>query len=227
MVAIFVLVLFLSALIIDLLLLNFQGKYHPAFEQAFSPLDKILFNKNNYLFPSDLQLSKGHTWLRKNNDGTVDLGLDSFGKIILGTVPIISYAAEGRQIKLGDILFEATRGDNKIKFLSPINGNVKAINKNLDGNLISDTYSTWNLKLIPENYSENEKMLISGKKAKNWIKNEFKELKKFIDLYSPENSSTGVTMYDGGSISDDAVSFIVFNNSNDFEMKFQSNKSEN
>ncbi|MFZ1290559.1 MAG: hypothetical protein WAR79_10740 [Melioribacteraceae bacterium] len=226
MVAIFVLIIFLSVLVVDIVVLNLQGKYHPAFEPLFNPLDMLIFDKSNYLIPSDMQFSKGHTWLRKNEDGTFDIGIDSFGTTVLGTMPILNYPVEGTEIKCGEMLLEAGRGDDKIKFLSPISGIVKVVNRNLIESKISDAYSTWNVKLISENFSENEKMLLSGSKASTWMKKEFKKLKKFIDIHSVEIETAGATMYDGGSLSEDAVSSIVFNNAEDFEMKFLSYKSE-
>lgn len=227
MVAIFVLILFLSVILADIIVLKYKGKYHPAFETSFNILDKLIFDKNNYLVPSDLYLSKGHTWIRINDDGTFDIGIDSFGKTAIGTMPILNFATEGKDLKCGEIFLEASRRNEKIKFLCPVSGTIKAVNKKLIGNKISDAYSMWSVKIIPDNNFQNEKMFLSGSKATTWMKREFKELKKFLDIHSFEIACAGVTMYDGGSLSEDAVSYVVFNNANDFETKFLSNKSEN
>ena len=78
---------------------------------------------------------------------------------------------------------------DKIKFLSPISGIVKVVNRNLIESKISDAYSTWNVKLISENFSENEKMLLSGSKASTWMKKEFKKLKSLLNkAFSLERS---------------------------------------
>lgn len=222
MVAIFVLILFLSVLVVDLVVLHIQGKYHPAFEPSFNLRDKLIFDKGNFLIPSDLLFSKGHTWLRKNDDGVFDIGIDLFGTTVMGTMPVLNCPWEGAEIKRGEMLLVAGRENKQIKFLSPVSGIIKAVNKNLIGNKIPDAYSTWSLKLIPEDFSENRKMFLSGRKASTWMKKEFRKLKFFIDIHSPRLESAGATMYDGGSVSEDAVSSLVFNNTNDFERIFLS-----
>ncbi|MCB0753722.1 MAG: hypothetical protein KDC52_19775, partial [Ignavibacteriae bacterium] len=79
MVAIFVLAVFLSVLSIDLIVLKFQGKYHPAFETPSAQYDEPIYDGNVITIPSNLFLSKGHTWLKKNKDGLIEIGIDPFG----------------------------------------------------------------------------------------------------------------------------------------------------
>ena len=222
MVAFFVLIIFLSVLAIDMVVLHMRGKYHPAFEPSYNLRDKLIFDKSNFIIPSELFFSKGHTWLRKNDDGIFDIGIDSFGAVVLGTMPILMCADEGIRIKRGEILLEAGKGDAKIRFLSPVSGIIKAVNNNLIGNKIPDAYATWRIKLIPEDFAENGKMFLSGSRASAWMKKEFGKLKEFIDNRSPLIESAGVTMYDGGTVSDDAVSSLVINYTNEFEIKFLS-----
>ena len=84
MVAIFVLTMFLLFLSVDLIVLKIQGKYHPAFEPSLPQFDSAIFSRNSFSIPSNIFISKGHTWLRKNNDGLVSIGIDEFGSMALG-----------------------------------------------------------------------------------------------------------------------------------------------
>ena len=102
MVAIFVLTMFLFFLAIDLVVLKIQGKYHPAFEPSILQFDSSHFEINNYQIPADIYFSKGHTWLKKNRDGLISIGIDEFAASALGKLSILNYADEGKQLKRGD-----------------------------------------------------------------------------------------------------------------------------
>ncbi|MCC7094150.1 MAG: hypothetical protein IT277_08180, partial [Ignavibacteriaceae bacterium] len=64
MVAIFVLTVFLLFLVVDFYVLKVQGKFHPAFEPELSQLSLPIFEKAKFAVPSNIFLSKGHTWLQ-------------------------------------------------------------------------------------------------------------------------------------------------------------------
>lgn len=222
MVAIFVLVLFLTVISVDMIVLRFRGKYHPAFEPPFSPYDIMLLDKNNFALPPDTLFSKGHTWLRKNGNGSFDIGIDALGMTALSPMPVLNYVKEGSEIRRGEMLLEGGAGNNKIRFLSPVNGTVQAVNKNIAGGKISDAYKTWNIRVISADPDGNRKLFLSGNEASSWMKKEFIRLKKFIDVRSPRIEAAGATMQDGGLLSDDAVSSMVAQNAVDFEKQFLS-----
>lgn len=222
MVAIFVLVLFLTVISVDLIVLKFQGKYHPAFAPSFSPYDLLIFNENNFTVPQDIFFSKGHTWLKTNEDGTINIGIDALGLAALGPNPVMSFVKEGTELLRGGTLMEGGQGDNKIKFLSPVKGTVKAVNKKIPGNENPGAYTIWNIQVTAEDFIENRKLFVSGKQALPWMRKEFVKLKSFLDKRTPHIAFAGVTMYDGGSPSADAVSSVVYKNAKDFEKQFLS-----
>ena len=76
--------------------------------------------------------------------------------------------------------------------------------------------------MISKDSTKKSTLFISGNEALNWMKNEFSKLKDFIDDHSPKVELAGETMYDGGSLSNETVVFIVDNNLNDFEKEFLS-----
>lgn len=222
MVAIFVLVLFLTVISVDMIVLRFRGKYHPAFEPPFSPYDIMLLDKNNFALPPDTIFSKGHTWLRKNGNGTFDIGIDALSMAALGPMPVLNYVKEGSELRRGEMMLEGGVGNNKIRFLSPVSGTVQAVNQNIAGGKISDAYETWNVRVISDDPAGNRKLFLCGNDASLWMKKEFIRLKKFIDVRSPQIQTTGATMLDGGLPSDDAVSAVVAQNAVDFEKQFLS-----
>lgn len=222
MVAIFVLTMFLLFLSVDLIVLKIQGKYHPAFEPSFAQFDSSVFGRNNLFIPTDISFSKGHTWLKKNSDGLISIGIDEFGTMALGPLSLLNCAAVGRELKRGEIIFEGAYGNKNVKFLSPINGIVKSVNKNILGKKISNPYETWGVQIVSDEFSDNKEMFLSGKEAFTWIKKESIKLKDFIVNHSLKADLAGTTMFDGGSLSNDTISLLVDNSVNDFEKEFLS-----
>jgi glycine cleavage system H lipoate-binding protein len=141
-VAIFVLTLFLLFISVDLIVLKIQGKSHPAFEPLIPPFDSLVFDRNSFTIPSNIFFSKGHTWLKKNNDGLISIGIDEFGMMALGTLSILNCAQVGQEVKRGEMIFEGAYGNKTVKFLSPTNGIVKSVNENIFGKKISNPYET-------------------------------------------------------------------------------------
>lgn len=222
MVAIFVLTMFLLFLSVDLIVLKIQGKYHPAFEPSFSQFDSAIFSRNSFSIPSNVFFSKGHTWLKKNNNGLILIGIDEFGTKALGSLSIINCAAVGKELKRGELIFEGAYGNKKVKFLSPINGIVKSVNENILSKKISNPYETWGAQIVSDEFSDNKEMFLSGREAFNWIKKESIKLKDFIVNHSLKTDLAGATMFDGGSLSKDTISFLIDNSVIDFEKEFLS-----
>ncbi len=220
MVAIFVLAAFLFFISVDLIVLKIQGKNHPAFEPSFPQYDLSIFNGNNFTIPSNIFISKGHTWFKKNKDGLISIGIDAFGTMALGTLTILKCAEAGKELKRGEMIFEGSYGNKIVKFLSPVNGVVKSINTNIIGQKISNPYETWGVQLFSKNFLLDREVSLSGMSASNWMKKEYIKLKSFIESHSPKIELVGATMFDGGSLSNDTVSSLVDQSVNDFEKEF-------
>ena len=222
MVAIFVLAVFFLFLVVDLIVLKIEGKTHPAFEPQLAQLSIPIFDKEPFAIPANTILSKGHTWLRPNNDGLVSIGIDEFGLNALGTLSISSCPKKGKLIKRGDILFEATSGNKKVNFLSPVDGIVSSVNKEKIGKRITDPYKTWGVQLLSKDFSENKKIGFSGDDAMYWLKKESIKFKSFINNGLPKVEAVGATMFDGGLIKRELVSSLNEINVKEFEKEFLS-----
>ena len=212
MVAIFVLAGFISILLLDLLVLKLQGKVHPAFEPSSPIQEGIPSFVGNASFASELFLSKGHTWLKKNNDGLIEIGIDSFATSALGALSITKAAEQGSKIKRGDVLFVGNYGTENVEFLSPISGKVKSFNRNIIGNKISSPYQTWGIKLDSHDMNKKGNHFFTGNEAIEWIKSETIKLKNFLEPNSYNVELVGETMFDGGASSENS-SFASANNS--------------
>jgi glycine cleavage system H protein len=222
MVALFVMTAFLLILIIDMIVLRMEGKYHPAFEPTSPQYELPILNGKNYSIPSDIYISKGHTWYRNNKNGLIDIGIDEFGATALGKLSVIKFAEMGKELKRGDVVFEGTYGNNPIKFLSPINGTVNSVNTYIINNEIAAPYRTWGVQLSPNENSINLELFFSGEKAANWLSQEFNRLKNFIEQNTPNVAVAGETMYDGGLPNNNSITSMDDKAVNNFEKEFLS-----
>jgi glycine cleavage system H lipoate-binding protein len=201
MVAICVLTAFVFILLVDHLVLRIQGKVHPAFEPAIAVINLTESTEINYVLPQNIYLSKGHTWLKNNNDGLIEIGVDQFVASALGGLSITKCLDENSTVKRGDVLFAGNYCTEKVEFLSPVNGTVKKINKKIIGNKITNPYGTWGMKIYSEENIDNKKEFFSGNDAVEWMKTEFHKLKLLLEKHDANMELVGETMFDGGAAS--------------------------
>ena len=103
-------------------------------------------------------------------------------------------------MKRGDVIFEGAIGNKKLKFRSPVNGVVKAINSNPSIEKFLDPYDDWNVELSSKDFTCGKELYFSGSEALNWLKQEFIKLDGFLMKHFAGPELAGVTMYDGGKI---------------------------
>jgi glycine cleavage system H protein len=212
MVALFVVVTFLLFILVDYFVLKAQGKTHPAFSAR-------VFDKRSFFFPSEVIFTSGHLWLLKMKDGLVKVGIDEFIHKALGNIILQPVVAEGASVNRGDKILQARIGQNKLNFLSPVDGSIKFVNKNL-GKKLQDPYGDdWGLVIAP--VSAVEKNSFKSKEgAVEWLHQEFSRLKDFLSIHTGDAAVAGATMYDGGNIVEGVVSLLNENAVKDFEQKF-------
>lgn len=222
MVALFVLAAFIFFIVLDFAVLKIQGKTHPAFEKVLSISGLSILPEMEIKVPGDVLLSKGHIWMKKNKFGLIKLGIDDFVNKALGSISIQNNLNVGKELKRGDVMFEGTVGNKKLKFRSPVNGFVKAINSNPAGRENSDSYSDWNVELSSRDFSAGKGLYFSGSDALNWLKEEFTKLDNFLMINSIRPELAGVTMYDGGKVVEGASANLIKDMAEDFEKEFLS-----
>lgn len=82
--------------------------------------------------PSDRLYHRGHTWVRKENDGTLTVGLDDLGKRIAGRSCITESPQPGTRLTMNGTGWYLRKGRNRTRVLSPVNGTVIAVGNEND-----------------------------------------------------------------------------------------------
>ncbi|OGC08941.1 hypothetical protein A2V82_12735 [candidate division KSB1 bacterium RBG_16_48_16] len=145
--------------------------------------------KNFYYHP-------GHTWALPEGDNLVKVGMDDFAAKLLGKADAFHLPAVGTHVEQGDAGWKIRFNSKEIELLSPVNGEVVAVNKNaLDSPELAeqDPYNRgWLLKVKAPKMNSNLKNLLTGKLAVAWMENTVQTLRQRMA------GDLGVIMQDGG-----------------------------
>lgn len=209
MVALSVLLGFLLLLIIDFFVLRAEKKMHPAFVKNYEVVDSVSFNNLSVRVPADLFISRGHTWAEPDRNGLIKIGVDEFITKSLGEIKVTNTAQNGILINEGDPVIEARLGGKKIVFRSPVSGRIVSKNHDLPGKIITDPFGEdWGVIIKPENFQSGTGKLKTNEEVIDWMKNEMRRFKSFLEERLATPGLAGVTMYDGGHLVSGAVSHL-------------------
>ncbi|MCX6165472.1 MAG: hypothetical protein NTU73_11550 [Ignavibacteriae bacterium] len=182
-----------------------------------------VFNKRSILAPEGYYFSKGHVWAQLMDGDKIKAGIDDFVLHALGKIFISEFAPAGSKIKKGDVLIKGKFDSKSVNFLSPVDGTIESVNKNIVGKAISDPYNNdWGVVIKTNDINNSLMPFLMGNTAVTWMKNEFKKLKDFLIMNSNKPELVGVTMYDGGNVVDGAIARLDENSMKDFEAMFLS-----
>ena len=139
----------------------------------------------------------GHTWVElKSDDGTAEIGTDSFTRKIMGSIEQITLPQTGQMVQQGSPLWTLSHGTRRLTQISPVSGKVVEVNgpeKNKEG---------WLVKIKPVDLRRNLNNLLHGDIVRywqDWSKTQF--VLKFTDSDIP-------VYQDGGELRNDVSEII-------------------
>lgn len=95
------------------------------------------------MVPEDLRYTAEHEWARREDDGTIRIGITDFAQQALGDIVFVSLPAVGATVAAGGVLGEVESTKSVSEIYAPLAGEVIARNEELDGRpelINSDTY---------------------------------------------------------------------------------------
>lgn len=115
--------------------------------------------------PVDLRYAETHEWVRKENDGTVSVGITDHAQELLGDMVYVESPQVGRKLSKGEEcgVVESVKAASDI--YAPLSGEVVAVNGELDEapeKINENAYDAWMFKLRPENVAELDALLDSA-----------------------------------------------------------------
>ncbi len=170
----------------------------------------------------DIALAPNHTWLRRERDNSVTVGIDNFVMSLTGAVERIQLPIEGATVNPQSPTFALRDEERTLRFSSPIEGQVVSVNHELlhsPALAKSNPYTTgWLFKVIPSDEGKPLTGFFRGEKAIEWLKKQNELVKEFISIHTPQLQFA--TMQDGGVPVDGVLKKFDANVWREFEQKF-------
>lgn len=138
--------------------------------------------------PVDRMYHRGHTWVKKENDNTLTVGLDDFGRRIIGKPDTIELPKIGSELHVNGTGWMFEKDGTKIRVLSPVEGKVIAA-----GNGEDDFY----IRVQPQNGID-LRHLLKGEEIRPWIMREMERLETML-----ASEKVGISLADGGELVND------------------------
>ncbi len=139
---------------------------------------------------------QGHSWAMPEGDGLVKVGIDDFARKLVGRIDAIQLPQVGSHLTQGEKAWSLVVGTSSIDMLSPVDGEVVAINENLlssPGSVSKDPYGqSWLMKVQAPKISVNLKNLLTGGLARKWMEGVRENLLARMDY------NLGAVSQDGG-----------------------------
>jgi len=190
-----------------LLIITFFLTFIP-FYRYLREIEGPLFSLAKIRLPRGVLFDRTHTWAYLKSEGQVQVGIDDFLAALTGPVSLKLVKQAGETLKRGDHLATLTSSDKALKIYSPVSGTLKSVNnsalKRFSKRTHQDFTQNWLFDVAPHRWEVEQKLLIIGEQAKDWIRAEsarFKDVLAFAQgKYDDELSP--VLLQEGGELAD-------------------------
>jgi glycine cleavage system H protein len=149
-----------------------------------------------YEMPEALHYHRGHVWARPAGRSTVLVGLDDFARRLTGPAREVKAPALGDWLIQGGSGFDVRVDGRGARFVSPVEGEVVAVNEELRTHpelATRDPYGRgWVMKVRAPHLAANLRNLLSGRLARRWME----DAREALDLRLMALS--GSVLQDGG-----------------------------
>lgn len=165
-----------------------------------------------YRMPEGLFYHGGHTWAHLTSFGDALVGMDDFAQAVIGRIDRIELPEAGTPVRQGDTAFTVVQGPKRIEFVSPVGGEVCAVNDRANADLArvkSDPYGAgWLFAIRPRRIVQDLRKLRVSTDAAAWLERESVRFADFLTLHMAVPAEVGVTMRDGGRCVDGVIEWI-------------------
>lgn len=162
---------------------------HPTLSQKNTRPGIVGFETHGFSMSPYRFYHRGHTWVQRENDGTFTIGIDDFGRRIIGGEPQVELPPVGTKLTLNGPAFAVKRKGMDLTMRSPITGEVTEHGGAEQG---------WYLRVRAERPELVTVPLLSADEVPQWIVKEMERLQASL-----ATGGIGVTLADGGELSHD------------------------
>ena len=167
----------------------------PAPAPVVGPQAPRMEREYGFQIPQGYSFHPGHTWLLKEGPETARIGLDSFAANLVGKIDRIEVVGENRWIRQGQKLMTITSGGVSIDLVSPVEGVITAINKDVIHNpsvVARDPYAQgWIAMVKSPELALNQRNLVQAAMVAPWMQNNVTRLNGMVAQLAPTMAADG------------------------------------
>jgi glycine cleavage system H lipoate-binding protein len=154
-----------------------------------------------FLVPENLGYHPGHSWLHRERQHVVKIGMDEFSAALAGRVDEIELPKPGHWLRQGQKAWTLRRGVEKTEMVSPIEGEIVEVNPEVmkDPSLVrKDPYGKgWLLAVFVPDEDSTGRNLLPKSLVRGWMGQAVEK------LYAMQPQLAGAVAADGGRPADD------------------------
>ena len=163
-----------------------------------TPSTKESDSKHEINVPAGIFVSRNHTWVNVEMNGTARIGIDDFARKIISKIDAVELPQLNKEIKKGEPLLAIKQNSRTINISSPISGKVTLLNTEhiehpeLIGLIPFDL--SWMCCIEPTNLAEELHALKIGVDSVNWYKEEIEKYTQIVrgaEKRDPQAGSSG------------------------------------
>lgn len=165
--------------------------------RLISPSAKESGSQREFNVPAGIFVSRNHTWVNIELNGTARIGIDDFFRKIASKIDGVDLPKLNKEIKKGEALFSIRRNAHTINISSPISGKVTLINaehiEHPELIAVNPFELSWVCCIEPSNLAEELHAMKIGVDSINWYKEEidkYTEIVKGIEKESQQSESS-------------------------------------
>ena len=148
-----------------------------------------------FSIPEGYCFHPGHTWVLKEGGENARVGIDSFAANLLGTIDHVDVIGLNRWVRQGQKLVTLESGGQKFELVSPVEGVVTSVNKDVlqePGLIGRDPYqSGWIAIVKSPDLVVNKKNLVQGGMVAPWLQNSVTRLNGMVAQLAPTMAADG------------------------------------
>jgi CheY-like chemotaxis protein len=148
-----------------------------------TPSTKESGSKHEFNVPAGIFVSRNHTWVNVELNGTARVGIDDFVRKTISNIDAVELPPLNKQVKKGEPLFSIKHGSHVIDISSPLSGKVSLLNAEHIEHpewIASKPFElSWMCCIEPSNLAEELRSLKIGVDTINWYR---EEIDKYAEI---------------------------------------------
>ncbi|HLG27840.1 MAG TPA: response regulator [Paenisporosarcina sp.] len=152
--------------------------------RLITPSTKESGSQHEFNVPAGIFISKNHTWVNIEMNGTARVGMDDFARKIIRKIDEVELPTLNKKIKRGELLFSIKHNSHTVNISSPISGMITLINtehiEHPERIVLSPFELSWMCCIEPSNLSEELHTMKIGIDSINWYREEIGKYNEIV-----------------------------------------------